>query len=77
MLVHTLYNYIDALHTFNMLMTELEIKAWSYELFIDEHGFHNLTLTEYIKWQEYYEWRFNTPPTPPPTPRFHECAPAG
>lgn len=78
MLVHTLYNYIDALHTFNVCMTELEIKAWSYELFIDEHEFHNLTLTEYIKWQEYYEWRFNTPPTPPPSPRLPpHCAPAG
>ena len=77
MLVHTLYNYIDALHTFNMCMTELEIKVWSYELFIDEHEFHNLTLTEYIKWQEYYEWRFNTP-TLLPSPRIPpHCAPAG
>jgi len=72
-MIRQVYNLIDTLHTFNMLMTELEIKVWSYELFIDEHGFHHLPLTEYIKWQEYYEWRFNTPPSP----RFHECAPAG
>jgi hypothetical protein len=62
---------ITEVYNYNQCMTELEIKVWSYELFIDEHGFHNLTLTEYIRWQEYYEWRFNTP-TPPP-----HCAPAG
>ena len=75
MFIHNLYILIDALYTFNMLMSELELKVWSYELFIDEHEFHNLTLIEYIKWQEYYEWRFNTPPTPPRIPPH--CAPAG
>jgi len=55
-----------------LVIAELEIKVWSYELFLHDHGFHHLPLTEYIKWQEYYEWRFNTPPPTPP-----HCAPAG
>ena len=64
--------------THELVIAELEIKVWSYELFLHDHEMHNLTLVEYITWQEYYEWRFNTPPTPPPTPRFPpHCAPAG
>jgi len=97
MLPVDLYNYIDALHTFNVCMSELEVKAWSYEMFIDEHEFHDLPLIEYIVWGEWYEMRFNndadtggidrstgdilsnfTPTlTPPPSPRFYHCAPAG
>jgi hypothetical protein len=85
MLPVDLYNNIDALHTFNVCMSELEVKAWSYEMFIDEHEFHDLPLIEYIVWGEWYEMRFNndilsnfTPTlTPPSSPRFHLCAPAG
>ena len=75
MLIYNLYNYIDSLHTFNMCMTELEIKAWDNELFNAEHELH-IPLTEWLIYGEWYNNRLG--PAPPNTPRLPpHCAPAG